>query len=138
LLRDFRGGTQTISVPVTMPAQASGPITLMVSDAATLAALEQREIKPGKPTSFAALLEQLNSVRRSNRVYVRLLSGSQGTVVGGDALPALPGSVRSVLDTDRSVATSPLARTVVGAWEQRLDRAVKGSRELTITLTPSH
>ena len=138
LLKDYRGGTQTISVPVTMPAQVSGPITLMVSDAATLSGLEQREIKPGKPTSFAALLEQLNSVRRSNRVYVRLLTSSQGTVVGGDALPALPGSVRSVLDTDRSVATSPLARTIVGAWEQRLDRAVKGSRELTITLSPSH
>ena len=138
LLRDYRGGTQTISVPVTMPAQASGPITLMASDAATLAALEQREIKPGKPTSFAALLEQLNSTRRSNRVYVRLLTASQGTLVGGDALPALPGSVRSVLDTDRSVATSPLARTIVGAWEQRFDRAIKGSRELTITLSPAH
>lgn len=138
LLRDFRGGTQTISVPVTMPAQASGPITVMVSDAATLSGIEQREIKPGKPTSFAALLDRLNSLRRGNRVYVRLLAGSQGTVVGGDALPALPGSVRSVLDTDRSVATAPLSRTIVGAWEQRLDRAVKGSRELTITLSPAH
>lgn len=138
LLRDYRGGTQTISLPVTMPAQASGPITLLVSDAATLATLEQREIKPGKPSSFAALLEQLNSVRRGNRVYVRLLSGSQGTLVGGEAMPALPGSVRSVLDTDRSVATSPLARTIIGAWEQRFDRAVKGSRELTITLSPVH
>src|SRR5204863_663375 len=64
LLRDYRGGTQTISVPLTMPAQASGPVTVMVSDAATLSALEQREIKPGKPTSFAALMGQLNSVRR--------------------------------------------------------------------------
>ena len=138
LLRDFRGGTQTISLPVTMPAQAAGPLTLMVSDAATLSGLEQREIKPGKPTSFAALLDQLNSVRRSNRLYVRLLSASQGTLVGGDALPALPGSVRSVIDTDRTVTTAPLSRTIVGAWEQRLDRAVKGSRELTITLSSAH
>jgi hypothetical protein len=28
-----------------------------------------------------------------------------------------------------------VSKTVIGAWEQRLDRAVRGSRELTITLT---
>ena len=56
-------------------------------------------------------------------------------VVAGDTLPALPASVRSVLDDDKTVATSAVSKTVIGAWEQRLDRAVRGSRELTITLT---
>jgi hypothetical protein len=56
-------------------------------------------------------------------------------VVTGDTLPALPASVRSVLDEDKTVATAPVAKTVVGAWERRLDRAVRGSRELTVTLT---
>jgi hypothetical protein len=40
-----------------------------------------------------------------------------------------------VLDADKSVASSSLSRSVVGSWEQRLPRAVKGSRELPITLT---
>src|SRR6185436_1603474 len=30
MLRDYRGGTETISLPVTMPAQANGPLTLYV------------------------------------------------------------------------------------------------------------
>ena len=34
-------------------AHASGPITLLVSDAATLTSLEQRELKPGKPDQLA-------------------------------------------------------------------------------------
>jgi hypothetical protein len=64
-----------------------------------------------------------------------LISTSAGTVVAGDTLPALPASVRSVLDDDKTVATSAVSKTVIGAWEQRLDRAVRGSRELTLTLS---
>ena len=136
MLRDYRGATETLTMPVTMPTHASGPLTLIVSDATTLQGLEDRELKPGKATSWNALLDRMNSARHNNRVYVRLVSASQGTVVAGDALPSLPASVRSILDEDKTVATAPVARTVVGSWEQRLNRAVRGSRELTLTLTP--
>jgi hypothetical protein len=134
LLRHYRGGTETISIPVQMPAQNNGPLTLLVSDAATLAGLEQRELKPGKPSSWPALLDQLNSTKRNNRVYVRLISASAGTVVAGETLPALPSSVRSILDDDKTTATSPVAKTVIGEWEHRTSRAIRGSRELSIAL----
>jgi hypothetical protein len=125
-----------ISLPVRMPSQASGPLKLLVADAATLSALEARELQPGQPTSWRDLLGDLNDVRRSNRLYVRLISTSTGTVVGGDTLPALPASVRSILDADTSVAQAPVAKTLVGAWDERLDVLVRGTRELTLTLTP--
>jgi hypothetical protein len=135
MLRNYRGGTETVSMPITMPTHAVGPLTILVSDAGTLTSLEQRDLRPGKPTSFAELMQQLNATRRNNRLYVRLLSPTGGTVVGGESMPALPSSVRSVLDADKSIATGSIARTVVGAWDRRFDRAVRGSRELTITLT---
>ena len=135
LLRDFRGGTETVSLPVTMPTHATGPVTLLVADATTLAGLEQRELKPGKPSTWPALLAQLNATKRNNRLYVRLITSSAGTVVGGETLPALPPSVRSILDEDKTVPSASVSRTVVGSWEHRLDRAVRGSRELTLTLT---
>lgn len=134
MLRDYRGGTETIAVPVTMPIQASGPLTLLVSDAATLTGLEERELKPGRPSSWPALLNRLNASLRNNRVYVRLIASSAGTVVSGHTLPALPGSVRNVLDEDKTVSTAPVAKTVVGAWEHRMNRVVRGSRELSIAL----
>jgi hypothetical protein len=117
LLRNYRGDTETLSLPVVMPAQASGPLTLLVSDAATLTGLEQRELKPGKPSSWPALLAQMNAARHNNRLYVRLIATSAGTVVAGDTLPALPASVRSVLDEDKTVASAPVAnrRRRVGA-----------------------
>jgi hypothetical protein len=134
LLRDYRGGAETISLPVTMPAQATGPVTLLVSDGPTLAGLEQRELKPGRPTNLVELMAQLNAIRRNNRLYVRLLGSSSGSVIGGETLPALPSSIRSVLDSDKSVSSAAVSRNVIGAWERRFDRAIRGSRELTITL----
>jgi hypothetical protein len=135
LLRDFRGGTETVSLPVTMPTHATGPVTLLVGDATTLTTLEQRDLRPGKPSTWSALLAQLNATKRNNRLYVRLITSSAGTVVGGETLPALPPSVRSILDEDKTVSSASVSRTVVGSWEHRMDRAVRGSRELTLTLT---
>jgi SpoIVB peptidase S55 len=132
-LHDFRGDARTIAIPITLPPQVNGPLTLLVSDAATLSALEQRELRPGRPTSFADLMAQTNDTRRNNRVYVRLISSATGTVVAGDTLPALPESVQSVLRSDATVGRAPVSRSVVGAWDQRLDVAVHGSRELVIT-----
>jgi hypothetical protein len=134
-LREFRGGTRTISLPVRMPSHAVEPLRLLVADAASLSALETRELQPGQPASWTGLLDDLNETRRQNRLYVRLISTSTGTVVAGDTLPALPASVRSILDADATVARAPVARTIVGAWDERLDVVVRGSRELTLTLS---
>ena len=125
LLRNYRGATETISLPVTMPDQATGPLTLLVSDAPTLTTLEKNDVRPGTPTTLPELITQLNTLRRNNRLYVRLLTSSSGAVVAGHTLPALPSSVRSILDADKSVASAPMSRSIVGTWEQRLDRVVK-------------
>jgi hypothetical protein len=134
LLRHYRGDTETVSIPVTIPTGASGALTLLVSDAATLTALEQHEVTQARPNTFAETLAQLNNARRNNRLYVRLLTSSVGSVIGGEALPRLPASIQSVLEADKSVSTVPLSRAIVGAWEQRFDRVVKGSREIPVTL----
>jgi hypothetical protein len=136
-LQDYRGDKRVVSVPVTMPRQADGPVTLLVSDAPTLSALEQRELQPAKPASWSDVLEQFAKTRRHNLLYVRLISASAGTVVGGDTLPALPASVQSVLQSDGTRSRASVSRSVIGSWEQRLDVAVRGSRELALTLRPA-
>lgn len=133
LLRDYRGATETIAIPVTMPAQP-GPVTLLVSDGQTLQTLEDRELRPGRPASWAALLNRMNAARRNNRVYVRLIASGPGVVVAGTPLTGLPSSVRTVFDEDKTVSATPVAKSVTGSWEQRLPRVVRGSRELTVTV----
>jgi hypothetical protein len=134
-LQDYRGARRTVSMPITMPSYTEGPLTLLVSDATALTALEQKDLKPGRPSSWSELLTDLNTSRRNNRLYVRLIASSNGTVVGGDTLPALPASVRSVMDSDATIAKGSVTKTAIGSWEQRLDRPVRGSRELTLNLT---
>jgi hypothetical protein len=133
MVRDYRGGTETITMPVVMPAQP-GPVSLLVMDAPTLTTLEDRDLRPGRPTSWSELVSRMNAARRNNRLYVRLISTSTGTVVGGSALPALPAAVRSILENDKTVATAPVAKSVVGAWESRLTRVVRGSREINLVV----
>src|SRR5204862_5597994 len=106
----------------------------LVSAGPTLSALEDRDLRPGRPANWTDLLARLNSARRNNRLYVRLIKSGTGTVVAGTPLPGLPASVRSVLDDDKTTSSSPVAKTVVGAYEQRLARVVRGSRELNLVV----
>ncbi len=137
LLRQYRGDTEVVSLPVTMPTQVTGPVTLMVTDGATLSALEQKDVRPTPPRSLEALFARLQEAPVGNRLYVRLLTAAAGTAVAGESLPSLPASVLAALDADASVNSSGLARGVVGAWDRRLPRVIRGSRELTLTLRPS-
>ena len=115
---------ETVDVPVTMPAQAERPADAARerradADRARTARAQARHGRRAGP----ALLAQLNARAATTGSTSRLIASSAGTVVGGETLPALPASVRSMLDDDKTVATRARApRRVVGAWEQRLDR----------------
>ena len=135
MLRNFRGQTETRSIPVTMPASGPSAVTLLVSDAPTLAALEDKELDPNAAKTTADLVLGLNRIRRNNRLYVRLLTQTAGTIIAGRAQPGLPGSTRSVLDADKSASPSTINRAITGAWEDRMSTVVRGSRELALTLS---
>ena len=47
------------------------------------------------------MIRVLNDTHRSNRIYVRLLTGTPGAVVNGEALTALPPSVLAVLEGEQ-------------------------------------
>jgi hypothetical protein len=86
-----------------------------------------------QPTSVAQMIKLLNQSHRNNRLYVRLLTGTPGAVVNGEAMAALPPSVLSVLESDRNGGSfTPMRSATVGEWELPMDSAVSGSRLLTI------
>ena len=61
--------------------------------------MEQRDLRRSlQPQSVAQMIRVLNDTRRNNRIYIRLLNGTPGAVVNGEALTALPPSVLSVLE----------------------------------------
>jgi len=109
----------------------------MVSDATRLSQFEARElqVQPAQTRGVPQMLQVLNSARRNNRLYVRLVTRDGGAVVKGESLAALPPSVLAVMESDRDGGSfRALQSALLGEWEIPSDEAVTGSRTLTIPL----
>ena len=59
-------------------------------------------------------------------VLIELIEITGGPMIFGGPLP--PSTLGA------SIASADISRIVLGAWEHRLNRAVRGSREITLTL----
>ncbi len=136
LMRTYRGEEVVHTVPLDIPANASGSLSVMVSDGARLAQWERREVRqPTEPRSVPQLMRALNTVRKNNRLYVRLLASDAGAVVRGEPLSSLPPSVLGVLEADRSTGDFiPLRNATLGEWNLPTEHAVVGARVLTINV----
>ena len=136
LTRSYRGAEKISTIPIEIPANAAGQLTVMVTDGRQLNQIEQRELRRSvQPQSVGQMIKLLNETHRNNRVYVRLLAGTPGAVVGGEAMTSLPPSVLSVLEGDRSGGDfTPIRSAALGEWELPMDSAISGTRVLTIDL----
>jgi hypothetical protein len=136
LTRSYRGAEKISTIPIEIPANASGQLTVMVTDGKQLNQIEARELRRSlQPQSVAQMIKALNETHRNNRLYVRLLTGTPGAVVNGEALPSLPPSVLAVLEGDRSGGNfAPIRSAALGEWELPMDSAIVGTRVLTIDL----
>jgi hypothetical protein len=133
-LRTWRGEDVLQTIPIDIPEEATGPLTILVADAQRLSQWEQRDVRPLAPaTSVDQLLRQLRQIRRNHMLYVRLYVPSGGAIVSGEPLPALPSSVLGVLQGDRSSSGSaPMQSAILGSWDIPLGQAVSGVRTLTV------
>jgi hypothetical protein len=136
LMRSYRGEEIVRTVPLEIPANASGSLSVMVSDGSRLAQWERREVRqPSEPRSVPQLMRTLNTLRKNNRLYVRLLASDAGAVISGEPLSSLPPSVLGVLEADRSTGDFvPLRSATLGEWNLPTEFVVVGSRMLTINL----
>jgi hypothetical protein len=136
LMRTYRGDEVVRTVPLEIPANATGSLSVMVSDGSRLAQWERREVRqPTEPRSVPQLMRTLNTLRKNNRLYVRLLASDAGAVVSGEPLSSLPPSVLGVLEADRSTGDFvPLRNATLGEWNLPTEYVVVGSRMLTLNL----
>ena len=102
MFRTYRGEEIVRTVPIEIPANASGALSLLVSDGNRLGMNEQREARAPQPRSVDQIIRTLNKGRRNTSLYVKLLGSDAGAVVNGELLAALPPSVLGVLEGDRN------------------------------------
>jgi len=135
LFRTYRGEDIVRTLPIEIPANASGSLSVLVSDGARLAQAEQREARSQQPRSIDQVIKSLNKARRNNTLYVKLLGSNAGAVINGEPMSSLPPSVLGVFEADRNGGTfNPLSNATLGEWELPTEHAVSGSRTVTITI----
>ena len=136
LFRTYRGEEVVRTLPIEIPSNASGTLSLLVSDGARLGQSELRELRSPQPRSVDQMIRTLNKGRRNNTLYVKLLGSEAGAVVNGELLSSLPPSVLGVLEGDRNSGNfNPLHSATMAEWELPTEHAVAGSRTLTITVS---
>ncbi|HET6955395.1 MAG TPA: SpoIVB peptidase S55 domain-containing protein, partial [Vicinamibacterales bacterium] len=101
MFRTYRGDEVVRTLPIEIPHNANGSLSLLVSDGGRLGMNEQREARAPQPRSVDQIIKALNKGRRNNSLYIKLLGSDAGAVVNGELLSALPPSVLSVLEGDR-------------------------------------
>ena len=136
-LKTWRHDLVTEEIPLAIPNSARpGGYTLLVSDAASMNAVEQREMRQGfVPRDLDQLLRALNSLRKGHHVYARLVRAEDGAIVSGEFLPSLPSSVLSVLGAaDTGGGIVPVRTASVWDFDLATDFVVSGSRSLTLVV----
>jgi hypothetical protein len=136
LFRTYRGEEVVRTLPIEIPANSTGTLSILVSDGGRLGQTEMRDTRASQPRSVDQMIKTLNKGRRNNSLYVKLLGSDAGAVVNGELLSSLPPSVLGVLEGDRNSGNfNPLHSATIAEWELPTEHAVAGSRTLTITVS---
>ena len=108
-------------IPIQIPDDAAiGQLLVFVGDGGAL-----QEGSPAKsfvPQDLSQLVKAINTVKKSDRLYVKLFRITPGAVIGTSELPSLPPSMVATLNSDRS--SGGYTPTVLSpVWETELPPA---------------
>lgn len=88
-------------IPVQIPEDAAiGQLLVFVGDGGAL-----QDGSPAKsfvPQDLSQLVKAINTVKKSDRLYVKLFRITNGAVIGTSEMPSLPPSVVATLNSDRT------------------------------------
>jgi len=88
-------------IPVQIPDDAGlGQLLVFVGDGGALQ--EGSAAKAFVPQALSQLVRAINTVKKSDRLYVKLFRITSGAVIGTSELPSLPPSVVATLNSDRT------------------------------------
>jgi hypothetical protein len=139
-LRTTTGATVIEQYPVQIPASApAGPLQLVAGDGTTVTTLDIRRAPSGVPTSMKQVINELNKLRKNDRLYIKVVSFAPGVVIGGEEFPSLPPSMAALLNTDRSSSrnVSGLPNSTIREYELPQSKyVIQGQRTLNLTVKP--
>jgi hypothetical protein len=139
-LRSSKGDTVIEQYPVQIPAGLpAGPIQLVAGDGTTVTSIDIRRGPSGVPSGIKQVINELNKLRKNDRLYIKVVSFEPGVVIGGEEFPSLPPSMAAVINTDRSSSrsVSGLPNSTVREYELPQSKyVIQGQRTLNLTVKP--
>jgi hypothetical protein len=139
-LRTTTGETVIEQYPVQIPAGLpAGPVQLLVGDGTTVTSIDIRRGPAGVPAGIKQVINELNKLRKNDRLYIKVVSSEPGVVIGGEELPSLPPSMAALINSDRSSSrsVSGLPKSTVQEYELPQSKyVIQGQRTLNLTVKP--
>lgn len=108
--RTFRGESRSEEGSIRIPNLPAGSeFQLVVADAASMARIEMSQYRTTTfvPRSLNQLIRMLSSLRKNNRIYIKILASKPGIFLKGEEMSNLPPSMKSMFASPRAAASSP-------------------------------
>jgi hypothetical protein len=124
-------------IPVQIPEDAAvGQLLVFVGDGGALQ--EGSPTKAFVPQDLSQLVRTINTVKKSDRLYVKLFRITSGAVIGTSELPNLPPSVVATLNSERtSGGYTPTVLSPVSEMElPPADFVISGQQLIAIDVVP--
>lgn len=126
-------------VQVQAPALPAGSeFQLVVGDAAAMQLIEasQYKVREFVPRSLSQLVRLLNSIRKNNRIYFKILASKPGLFLRGEEMANLPPSLKSMFASPRAAASAPtdLTRSTLSEYQLPLPFVFKGAAVVPVQI----
>ncbi len=112
--RTFGGQSFQEAVEIDAPPLPAGSeFYLVIADAASMHQLETNLYRSQDfvPRNLGQLIRILNSIRKNNRIYFKMMASKPGLFLKGEELPNLPPSMKSMFASPRAAASAPTELT---------------------------
>jgi hypothetical protein len=109
--RTVRGESRREEGNIQVPNMPAGSeLQLIVGDAASIARIEMRQYRVTTfvPRSLNQLVRMLSSLRKNNRIYIKIMASKPGIFLKGEEMSNLPPSVKSMFASPRAASSSPI------------------------------
>lgn len=129
--RNFRGETLMDDLSLPVPNLPPGSeFTLVVGDAASIQSIEVSQYRTTGfiPRSLYQLIRLLNSLRKRNFIYFKIIAAKPGLFLRGEELPNLPPTMKSMFSSSRAASTPPveITRSTLGEYRHGIPYVFSG------------
>ena len=129
--RNFRGETIVDDLSLPAPNLPTGSeFSLIVGDANSIQSIETTQYRTTGfvPRSLYQLIRLLNSLRKRNYVYFKIIATKPGLFLRGEEMPNLPPTMKSMFSSPRAASAPPveITRSTLGEYRHGIPYVFSG------------